>query len=138
MKIGLSLSRCVRDIVKKKVHIDDVLVIISRTNFDPTIKEEWDEIWDGYNGVYGGGFTHPEWIGLKKAKVHDVVLDLWKRGLIHQPRKFQSHPIRRNEYWLEAILPDSELERSPAVKKAWEQFQIIAGLSNVKLDKTYK
>ena len=31
MKIGLSYSRCVRDIVDGTVPIDDVLVVISRT-----------------------------------------------------------------------------------------------------------
>ena len=35
MKIGLSYSRCVRDIVEGKVDIADVLVIIARTDFDP-------------------------------------------------------------------------------------------------------
>ena len=32
MKIGLSYSRCIRDIVEGKVDINDVLVIISRTD----------------------------------------------------------------------------------------------------------
>ena len=32
MKIGLSYSRCVRDIVEGRVDIDDVLVIIARTD----------------------------------------------------------------------------------------------------------
>jgi hypothetical protein len=32
-------------------------------------------------------------------------------------------------YWLETSLPAEELESRPAVKKAWEQFQIVAGLS---------
>ena len=35
MKIGLSYSRCVRDIVDGVVSIDDVLIVISRTDFDP-------------------------------------------------------------------------------------------------------
>jgi hypothetical protein len=36
MKIGFSYSRCVRDIVEGDVNIDDVLIIIARTNFQPT------------------------------------------------------------------------------------------------------
>jgi hypothetical protein len=36
MKIGLSYSRCVRDIVDGRVDIADVLVLITRTDFDPT------------------------------------------------------------------------------------------------------
>jgi hypothetical protein len=35
MKIGLSYSRCVRDIVDGIVDIDDILVVITRTDFDP-------------------------------------------------------------------------------------------------------
>jgi len=30
------------------------------------------------------------------------------------------------------------LENNPAAKIAWEKFQTIAGLTNVKLDKEYK
>ena len=32
MKIGFSLGRCIRDIVRKKVDIEDVLVIVTRTH----------------------------------------------------------------------------------------------------------
>jgi hypothetical protein len=34
-------------------------------------------------------------------------------------------------------LPDSELESRPAVKDAWDKFQMVAGLTNVKLDREY-
>jgi hypothetical protein len=36
------------------------------------------------------------------------------------------------------MLPSEELDRNPAVRTAWEQFQIVAGLSGVKIDKEYK
>lgn len=45
MKIGLSYSRCVRDIVDGVVDIDDVLIIISRTDFDPRNDVQWESIW---------------------------------------------------------------------------------------------
>jgi len=48
MKVGLSYSRCVRDIVDGQVDIDDVLVLITRTNFDPHDDEQWRGIWIGY------------------------------------------------------------------------------------------
>jgi hypothetical protein len=67
-----------------------------------------------------------------------VSIELWETGKLHQPRKFGAHPSRRPEIWLEAVLPSSELARNPAAKKAWEQFQTIAGLTNVKLDKDYQ
>ena len=44
MKIGLSYSRCVRDIVEGKVDIADVLVIIARTDFDPNNDEQWQDV----------------------------------------------------------------------------------------------
>ena len=45
MKIGLSYSRCVRDIVDGTVDIDDVLVLITRTDFDPHNDDQWSSIW---------------------------------------------------------------------------------------------
>ena len=132
MKIGLSLSRCVRDIVEGHVDIDDVLVLIARTDFDPTVPEQWDSIWVGYISY------NPEWRGLEHDAVRNVVLRLWDSGRIHQPRQFGAHPTRRREYWLETVLPDSELERNPAARDAWDRFQVIAGLADVKLDKNYQ
>ena len=41
MKVGLSLSRCMRDIVEARVVYDDVLVIIARTDFDPHDDAHW-------------------------------------------------------------------------------------------------
>jgi hypothetical protein len=35
---------------------------------------------------------------------------------------------RRPEIWLEAVLPNSELENNPAAKAAWDKFQTIASL----------
>ena len=148
MKIGLSYSRCIRDIVEGKVDIDDVLVIIARTNFDPHDDNQWQGIWQGYGGGSDGnmmrgffGSSHPEWAGYTdedEDRFRSVSIELWERGLFHQPRKFGAHPSRRSEFWLEAVLPSSELDRNPAAKAAWEKFQTVAGLTNVNLDKEYK
>jgi hypothetical protein len=132
MKIGLSLSRCVRDIVEGRVNIDDVLILITRTDFDPTVQEQWDSIWIGYQSM------NPEWYGLDHDQVRDVVMQLWNTGRIHQPRKFGARPQRRPEIWLEAVLPDSELEQNPSVKAAWDQFQVLAGLAGTTLDAKYR
>jgi hypothetical protein len=59
MKIGLSYSRCVRDIVDGVVDISDVLVVIARTDFDPTDDKQWDSIWHGYHSRLG--WSNPEW-----------------------------------------------------------------------------
>ena len=139
MKIGLSYSRCVRDIVDGVVDIADVLVIISRTDFDPHDNEQWQGIWQGYH--QRGGWSQPEWGHYAEEdedRFRSVSIELWETGKLHQPRKFGAHPSRRPEIWLEAVLPSSELKKNPAAKIAWDKFQTVAGLTNVKLDKEYK
>jgi hypothetical protein len=141
MKIGLSYSRCVRDIVDGKVDIDDVLVLITRTDFDPHNDEQWAGIWNGYAGGTnpGGLWNNPEWAGYDdEDKFRSVSIELWESGKLHQPRKFGAHPQRRPEIWLETVLPSSELENNLAAKEAWDNFQIISGLTNVTLDKEYR
>lgn len=139
MKIGLSYSRCLRDIVDGVVDINDVLVIISRTNFDPYDDEQWLSIWHGYHNR--SSWNNPEWAHYSdedEAKFRSASQDLWNQGKLHQPRKFGANPARRREIWLEAVLPSSELARNPAAKDAWDRFQTIAGLTNVKLDAEYQ
>ena len=142
MKIGLSYSRCVRDIVEGKVDIADVLVIIARTNFDPRDNEQWQGIWQGYGGGSDGnmmrgffGGSHPEWAGYTdedEDRFRSVSIELWESGKFHQPRKFGAHPRRMPYYWLNTFLPDDELDSNPAAKIAFEKFQMVAGLVNAK------
>jgi hypothetical protein len=134
MKIGLSYSRCVRDIVDGKVDIRDVLVIIARTKFDPRNDAQWQGIWEGYGGgqTFGNPFSNPEWMDYPSEdedRFRSVSIELWESGKLHQPREFGAHPTRMPYYWLEASIPAEEMESNPAVKRAWEQFQIVAGLS---------
>ena len=139
MNIGLSYSRCVRDIVDGVVDIADVLVIISRTDFDPHDNEQWQGIWQGYH--QRGGWSNPEWGHYAEEdedRFRSVSIELWESGKLHQPRKFGAHPSRRPEIWLEAVLPSSELKKNPAAKIAWDKFQTVAGLTNVNLDKDYQ
>lgn len=140
MKIGLSYSRCVRDIVDGVVDIEEVLVLITRTDFDPRDDEQWTGIWKGYGGggSFGSPWSQPEW-GMYgdeyEQKFRDVSIELYESGKMHQPRQFGAHPRRMPYIWLEAVLPSQELDINPTVKKAWDQFQIVAGLSNIELDK---
>jgi len=141
MRVGLSYSRCVLDIVEGRVDIEDVLVVISRTDFDPRDDKQWASIWEGY--CYGG-MSRAEWGHYDynskedEDKFRSVSIMLWEDGKLHQPRKFGRHPARRSEIWLETVLPSEELDRNPAVKTAWDKFQVVAGLTNTKLDKEYK
>ncbi len=142
MKIGLSYSRCIRDIVEGKVDIEDVLVIVARTDFDPHDDEQWQGIWQGYGGGTGmqsmRGFlsgSMPEWADYTdedEDRFRSVSIELWEQGKFHQPRKFGAHPRRMPYYWLETFLPDNELDNHPAAKKAFEKFQMVAGLINAK------
>jgi hypothetical protein len=139
MKIGLSYSRCVRDIIDGRVDYRDVLIIISRTDFDPRDDEQWAGIWGGYHDYYG--LSNPEWADYPaedEARFRQLSIDLWEDGKLHQPRKFGAGVQRRPEIWLEAVLPETELESRPAVKEAWDKFQVLAELSSVKLNKEYQ
>ena len=139
MKIGLSYSRCVRDIIDGVVDINDVLIIIARTDFDPHIDDEWKGIWLGYSRE--AFFSYPEWSSYEdtdEQRFRDVTIELYDSGRLHQPRKFGANAVRRAEVWLEAVLPSSELEQNAAAKTAWDHFQTVAGLTNVTIDKNYK
>jgi len=126
MKIGLSLSRCMRDILEKKVDIDDVLVIVARTDVDPNNDDHWKQIWDGY--LYGG-FSNAEWAGLEdhEQEMREILIDLYDYGKLHQPRQFGAHPRRLPYYWLECFVPQDEM--NPAQQKAWDNYKLITGLS---------
>jgi hypothetical protein len=141
MKIGLSYSRCILDIVEGRVDIEDVLVLITRTDFDPRNDEQWAGIWSGY---CLGGMSNPEWGHYNfdnkehEDKFRSISCMLYEDGKMHQPRQFGARPRRRPEYWLETVLPNDELERNPSAKLAWDKFQTVAGLTNVELDDKYK
>lgn len=131
MKVGLSLSRCVRDMVEGKVLFEDVLVIIARTDFNPYVDEEWADIWDGY--LYGG-LSNPEWRGMEdeEANFRHVCKTLYSNGKLHQPRKFGAPMPSVRWHWLDCVPDKDEMGMNPAVQKAWDNFNVIAGLANVR------
>ena len=129
MKVGLSLSRCVRDIFEERVDYNDVLVIVSRTDFDPTNDKHWKPLWEGY--LYGG-LSDPVWQGLHdhEIEIREICKSLYENGKLHQPRQFGvANRFRADYVWLDTIVSDDDLEQNPAVKKAWEQYKILAGLT---------
>ena len=126
MKVGLSLSRCLRDIVEGKVLFEDVLVVIARTDVDPDNDNHWKQIFEGY--LYGG-FSNPEWAGMEneEGNLRHVLKQLHAHGKLHQPRQFGAHPARLPYHWLECIVPEDE--HNPAQQKAWDNYKMITGLS---------
>ena len=135
MKIGLSFSRCLRDIVEARVQFEDVLLIIARTDFNPHDDLQWEEIWSGYR--YRGGWSKPEWADAEpgtnddevNAMYRTVAVQLYDAGKIHQPRQFGANPRRMPYYWLDTVVPEDELTQHPAVQEAWDRYQVIAGLA---------
>lgn len=122
------------DIIDGKVDINDVLVVISRTNFDPRVDEQWKPIWQGYRTM--SGWSRPEWIMYPEedeAKFREVSITLLEQGKFHQPRQFGAHPKRLPYFWLDVTLTSEDLENNPAAKVAWEKFQTIAGLGGIQL-----
>jgi len=133
MKIGLSYSRCVRDIVDGVVDINDVLIVIAGTDFDPNDDEQWAGIWADYRI---GFLSLPAWrkyADEDEDRFRAVSIQLWSDGKLHQPRKFGAQRLSRGEVWLEAVLPSIELEKNVAAKDAWERFQVVAQLAGASI-----
>lgn len=124
MKIGFSYNRCVRDIFEGRVDEEDVVVIVARTHFDPHNDMQWKQIWNGY--TIGG-----EWSGLEdhEQAIKELTIRLYDRGKIHQPRKFGVYIFGNNDHWYDLITTREVNEANPAVKRAWEQYKILANLA---------
>lgn len=120
-----------RDIVNGKVDFEDVLVIISRTDFIPTNDDHWQSLWLGYTTL--GGISWPEWRGYedKKNLFKETCVRLYEQGRLHQPRQFGKSAItfRVGHHWLETVLHSEAHTSDPRVKRAWDQYQLIAGLT---------
>ncbi len=130
MKIGFSYSRCVLDIVEGRVNLDDVLVIIARTNFDPHIDEQWTGIWGGYRH---GGHSRAEWYHCKDSdeqRYRDVSLELYESGRLHQPRQFGAHPRRSPYVWVDTGPVGHEQYQQPeSVQQAWQNYLMLSTLT---------
>ena len=118
MKIGFSLGRCVRDIVKGNVHIDDVAFIIAATSIhdEPQLKDVIEQYMyrdDDY--LYG----------LDEAKCQEVALELWKTNKILQPRRQGMHRHRQpeNAVWVD-MFPTIASENH-SVKTAWDAYRFM-------------
>jgi hypothetical protein len=131
MKIGFSYSRCVRDIVDGKVDMDDVLVIVARTSFDPNDDEQWAGIWHGYRTR--NGFSNPEWEHVAdndQERYRSVSQELYAAGKLHQPRKFGAHPPRTTHIWVDTGPIGHELYAQPdAVRQAWDHYLTLSALT---------
>ena len=121
MKIGFSLGRCVRDIVREDVSIDDVAFIITATNIHD--REQLENVIRVY--CREPGYL----LDLDYEECLAVAQNLWDTNRILQPRKqgLHRHAQPESSVWVDMF--PTELSSSEAVKKAWDNYKMIAGLS---------
>jgi hypothetical protein len=118
MKIGFSLGRCVRDIVKGDVTIDDVAFIIAATSIhdEPQLANVIEQyMYRGDDYLYG----------LDEAKCQEVALDLWKTNKILQPRRQGLHRHRQPENAVWVDMYPTLNSNSDAVKKSWDAYRFM-------------
>ncbi len=117
MKIGFSLGRCVRDIVRGDVSIDDVAFLITATYIQS--EEQLDDVILQYTGEPG------YLLGLKYDDCVTVAKNLWHTNRILQPRKqgLHRHQQPENSVWVD-IFP-TELSDNESVKKAWDSYRFM-------------
>ena len=89
--IGLSVSRCVKDIALGYLDVDDVLNIVGATNFDPSNEKEVQDIIDRYQ--------RSAWSGVDGAE--KIFRRLLSEGKIEQPRRIGKDPYHINlGHWI--------------------------------------
>lgn len=117
MKIGFSLGRCIRDIVKEEVSIDDVAFIIAATNIHS--EEQLAQVVDSY--LYRDDYLYM----LDETECQRVALELWNSNRILQPRRqgMHRHKQPENAVWVD-MFPTLN-SNNEAVKKAWDGYRFM-------------
>lgn len=117
MKIGFSLGRCVRDIVKGDVSIDDVAFIIAATNIHD--EAQLANVIENY--LWRDNYLE----GLDDEQCQSVALDLWNGNKILQPRRegMYRHMQPENAVWVDMF--PTLLSDSDSVKKAWDAYRFM-------------
>lgn len=133
MKIGFSFGRCVRDIVKGEVDINDVLVIVARTrmpDLESVKKVISDYMW-----------RHDYLEGLDEEQCQAVGAQLFESGLVHQSR------LESGNIWGMAMAHDDAVwadvvpttHMNEQVKDAWNQYRFLLNMtSNIPQKEIYK
>jgi hypothetical protein len=128
MKIGFSLGRCVRDIVKGDVSSNDVAFIIAATSIhdEPQLA----------NVIEQYMYRDDDYLyGLDEDTCQSVALDLWKTNKILQPRRQGLHRHRQpeNAVWVDMF--PTVISDNHSVKTAWDAYRfMIHMVENVDTD----
>ena len=117
MKIGFSLGRCIRDIVKGDINLDDVAFIIAATCVGEV--EQLAPIIEDY--MYRGDYLK----GLDEAACQSVALELWNTNRILQPRRQGLHRHMQPEGSIWVDLFPTELSNNKSVKTAWDAYRFM-------------
>ena len=117
MKIGFSLGRCIRDIVKGEVALDDVAFVIAATNIHT--EEQLTQVVDSY--LYRDDYLYM----LDETECQRVALELWNSNRILQPRRqgMHRHKQPENSVWVD-MFPTVN-SNNEAVKKAWDGYRFM-------------
>lgn len=121
MKIGFSFGRCVRDIVKGEVSIDDVAFLITATR----IRDE-----EHVRMVIGSYMDESTYLmGLNYDQCVDVALKLWNTNRVLQPRAQGMHRHMQPESSIWVDMFPTTLSNNESVKKAWDAYRFMIHMS---------
>lgn len=134
MIIGTKFEYCLSDLMLGSVNIDDVYVVLMNTEFNynntDTVTHWWDRQMDpiashlsqGKNSLYTFDFEDV-WM-----KIQTMAEDgkLATRTEMLPSKMIDVMTRSRGDHWFELQLRNEDME--PAVKLAWEHYQMLAGL----------
>ena len=126
LKVGFSASRCIYDIVEGLVSLDEVVSITTGTSCET--KEHWMEAINAYVKI-ADIFDTRSLNGCDYEKVIETANALWDAGKIHQPRLVGGGRYRPNFVWMDLQHTKEDRDNNPALRKAWEQAQVLEALS---------
>ena len=117
MKIGFSLGRCIRDIVRGDVDYNDVAFIITGTALRDVEAIKW--CIDDYM------YRHDYLEGLDGEKCTDVGLRLFKEGKLFQPRlqNIRAFQIPEGAVWADMF--PTNMANNAAAKTAWDNYRFM-------------
>ena len=117
MKIGFSLGRCVRDIVRGDVDIQDVAFLITATYIQS--EDQLEGVILQYTGEPG------YLLGLKYEDCVSVAKTLWHSNRILQPRKQGLHRHQQPEESIWVDIFPTALSDNDSVKKSWDAYRFM-------------
>jgi len=117
MRIGFSLGRCVRDIVRGDIALEDVAFIIAATNIEN--EQHLEEVIKAYLG------RDYYLEGLDEDTCQRVALSLWDTNRILQPRRQGMHRHMQPESSVWVDLFPTALSENTAVRSAWNNYRTM-------------